>query len=514
MNTSKTFLSLYLFFAIVLAQFFVAYFYSKGKTSYRKAFSALVLCISIYLFGFLMIINSNSFQEMIFWNQFQYIGLPFISVLWLLVALLYTKTIYTLEIRTGVLLFAIPVITFFMRLTNSWHHFFYKEWELKQIAGYQFIYMERDFWYYVNISYTILCLLLTVIIYFIGYCKNKADYNKSHFLVFFFASILPFISIFLLIFSFEKWSVDYTALIMPISLLIISYGIFKFDFLEIRTLARETIFENNSAGMVVLGPGKRIIDYNKAAEKFFATMNISLKKNSIEHILEQEPKLLKIFQCESNCDLSVVIDEEERHFEIGVVPLGNSPDGNVRILKSIRDVTEERKMQEKLKLLATIDSLSGLNNRTEFMSLAEKEFAWAKANKADLSLLVMDLDNFKKINDTFGHAAGDKVIREVGHLIKSSFRKTDIAGRIGGEEFAVILKNTPLEDAKKVAEKFRETIAKTKVIDEEKEISFTISIGLAAIGGKTGDSTDIDEFLKMADAALYQAKASGRNCVV
>ena len=185
----------------------------------------------------------------------------------------------------------------------------------------------------------------------------------------------------------------------------------------------------------------------------------------------------------------------------------------MRILKSIRDVTEERKMQEKLKLLATIDSLSGLNNRTEFMSLAEKEFAWAKANKADLSLLVMDLDNFKKINDTFGHAAGDKVIREVGHLIKSSFRKTDIAGRIGGEEFAVILKNTPLEDAKKVAEKFRETIAKTKVIDEEKEISFTISIGLAAIGGKTGDSTDIDEFLKMADAALYQAKASGRNSV-
>ena len=91
MNAIKTFLSLYLVLAVILAQFFAAYFYSKGRASYRRAFSALVLCISIYLFGYLMIINSNDLQEMIFWNQIQYLGLPFISVLWLMVALLYTK---------------------------------------------------------------------------------------------------------------------------------------------------------------------------------------------------------------------------------------------------------------------------------------------------------------------------------------------------------------------------------------------------------------------------------------
>ena len=84
----KTLLSLYLVLAVILAQFFAAYFFSKGRTSYRKAFSALVLCISVYLFGYLMIINNNNLQEMIFWNQIQYLGLPFISVLWLMVALL------------------------------------------------------------------------------------------------------------------------------------------------------------------------------------------------------------------------------------------------------------------------------------------------------------------------------------------------------------------------------------------------------------------------------------------
>jgi diguanylate cyclase (GGDEF)-like protein len=513
MNTSKTLLSLYLVFAVILAQFFAAYFFSKGRASYRKAFSAMVLCISVYLFGYLMIINSNNLQEMIFWNQIQYLGLPFISVLWLMVALLYTKTIYSLKIRMALLLFSVPVITFFMRLTNFWHHLFYTKWEVRQFFGYYSLYMERGFWYYANISYTILCMLLTVVIYFIGYLKNKVGYTKSHFLVFLFASLLPLIGIVLILFAFEEWSIDYSALIMPASLLIVSYGIFKYDFLEIRTLARETIFENNFAGMVVLGPGKRIIDYNKSAKKFFEAINISLNNYPIEHILAREPKLLEIFESKNSRDFSLVIDGEERFFEIDVVPLGDPHDGSTRMLKSIRDVTEERKIQEKLKFLATTDSLSGLYNRAEFMNLAEREFAWARRNNEELSLLIMDLDNFKIINDTFGHAAGDEMIREIGSIMMISFRKTDIAGRIGGEEFAVVLKNASLEEAKTVAEKFRKTVAKRKVIYGKQEISFTVSIGVATIRGNTDDINDIEDALKMADDALYKAKAKGRNCV-
>jgi diguanylate cyclase (GGDEF)-like protein len=164
--------------------------------------------------------------------------------------------------------------------------------------------------------------------------------------------------------------------------------------------------------------------------------------------------------------------------------------------------------------LATIDSLSGLYNRAEFMNLAQRELARAKRNNKELSLLIMDLDNFKIINDTFGHGAGDELIREMGSIIMTSFRKTDIAGRIGGEEFAVVLKNVSLEEAKKVAEQFRETVARRKVIYEKKEICFTVSIGVAAIRGNTDVINDIEDATKMADDALYKAKAKGRNCVV
>lgn len=152
MNLTKTLLSLYLVLAVILSQFFAAYFFSKGRASFRKAFSALVLCISIYLFGYLMIINNNNLQEMIFWNQIQYFGLPFIPVLWLLVALLYTNSIYSLKLNMALLLFSVPATTFFMMLTNFWHHLFYIRWEVRQYFGHYSLYMERGPWYYINIS--------------------------------------------------------------------------------------------------------------------------------------------------------------------------------------------------------------------------------------------------------------------------------------------------------------------------------------------------------------------------
>jgi diguanylate cyclase (GGDEF)-like protein len=509
----KKIVSLYLIFAVILAQFFAAYFVSKGRNNYRKAFSAVVLCVSVYLFGFLMIINCSNLEESLFWNQIQYLGLPFLSVLWLLVAIYYTKLNLSFKLRLEYL-FIIPALTFLIRLTNPWHHLFYTRWEIRQVLGYYALYLERGIWYYVNIFYTILCLIFTVIIYAIGYLKNKLGYTKSHFLIFLFASVLPLIGLVLVLFVFEEVSIDYSALIMPVALLTIGYGILRFDFLEIRTLAREAIFEKNLAGMVVLGPGKRVIDYNKAAEKFFESINISLDTYPIEQILVHNSKLAEIFESETNRDFSLMIDGEERFFEIDVLPLGDSHDKNTEMLKSIRDVTEERKIQEQLIYLATTDSLSGLYNRAEFMRLAHKEFETAKKNNEEMSLLIMDLDHFKAVNDTFGHAVGDAIIQEMGSIIKTSFRKTDIPGRIGGEEFAIVLKNASSAEAEVVAEQVREIIESKRVIYGKHEIRFTVSIGVAALRHGGESIGDIEEMFKKADDSLYKAKVKGRNCVV
>lgn len=510
----KLLISLYLFAATSLTQFFAAYFFAKGKNSYRRAFSAFILCVGVYLFGCLMIINNSNLQELIFWNQIQYLGLPFISVLWLMLALFYTKTIYTLGRWITVVLFFVPVITFFMRLTNSWHHHFYISCEVKQFFECYSLHMERGYWYYVHISYTILCLFLTIIIYYLGYRKKRSSYTRPQFMVFFFASLLPLIGIVLIVFAYDKYIIDFTALIMPISIFIIGYGIIKYDFLEIKALARETIFENSLDGMMILESGLRVIDYNKAAKDFFGALNISLENHPIERLFNQKPELLEIFKSETTQEFSVMINGEKRFFEISALPLGIPNDKKTKMFKSIRDVTEKKVVQEKLTVLATTDSLSGLYNRAEFMKLAQRELSLAKRHNKKVSLLMIDLDHFKSINDTFGHAAGDEVIREIGNAIKTSFRKTDYAGRLGGEEFVVLLKDTSLDEAKGAAKKFQEAVSKIKVTYEKQEISFTASIGVAAIYGDINNRNNIEDVLKQADGALYKAKAKGRNCVV
>jgi diguanylate cyclase (GGDEF)-like protein len=460
-----------------------------------------------------MIINTSNLQELIFWNQIQYLGLPFISVLWLTVALLYTKTIYTLSRSIAIALFSVPVITFFIRLTNPWHRIFYKSWEIKQSFGFNSLYLERGCWYFVHIFFTLLCLILTIIVYYLGYRRKQACYSKPQLMIFFFASLFPLIGIILVLFIYDKWIVDFSALIMPIAVFIIGYGILKYDFLEIKTLARETIFENSVDGMMIFESGLRLIDYNKAAEGFFEALHISLDNYPIELLLYCEPELLEIFKSESTKEFSLIINNEKRFFEISTLPLDVGNDKKMKMLKNIRDITEKKKIQETLTNLATIDSLSGLYNRAEFLKLAQREFSSAEIGSEKLSLLMLDIDRFKNINDTLGHAAGDEVIRVIGNLLSTSFRKTDFAGRLGGDEFVVLLKNASLAEAKKIAEKLRETVSRIKVVYEEQEIGFTVSIGVAAIPNNADDINDIEDILKMADYALYKAKAKGRNCV-
>jgi two-component system cell cycle response regulator len=144
-----------------------------------------------------------------------------------------------------------------------------------------------------------------------------------------------------------------------------------------------------------------------------------------------------------------------------------------------------------------------------FTPLGEGEMYRAKRYKFPLTLLMADLDHFKKVNDTMGHLAGDYVLRETAELLKKSLRKSDVAARYGGEEFAVLLPETPQEGAFILAERLREKLAATCFNYGEHTIYVTMSIGIAAHSPET-DSSNAD-LIKKADTALYRAKEDGRN---
>lgn len=158
---------------------------------------------------------------------------------------------------------------------------------------------------------------------------------------------------------------------------------------------------------------------------------------------------------------------------------------------------------------ATLDALTGLNNRRQFEIRLKQEYASATRQKHPLCAMMTDIDFFKSINDTYGHAVGDKVLKSVANVIKEQLREYDIPSRYGGEEFCILLPQTRIEEANIVAQRLRAAVEKN-IIDEKQKISVTISIGLSQL--KEGDTAE--DLYKRADKALYEAKERGRNRVI
>lgn len=158
---------------------------------------------------------------------------------------------------------------------------------------------------------------------------------------------------------------------------------------------------------------------------------------------------------------------------------------------------------------ATLDALTNLNNRRQFEVRLKQEIATTKRQKNPLCAMMVDIDFFKKVNDTYGHASGDAVLRTVASIIKEHLRESDIPSRYGGEEFAVLLPYTHIEEAKIVGERLRKAVEMTPIPIDKKNINVTISMGLAEFSPQeTGE-----DLFKRADSALYEAKESGRNRV-
>jgi diguanylate cyclase (GGDEF)-like protein len=181
--------------------------------------------------------------------------------------------------------------------------------------------------------------------------------------------------------------------------------------------------------------------------------------------------------------------------------------GNIVIASILLLMFYKFKQQERFEELASTDPLTKIKNRRKFDELAEHEFEKSKRYNRPLSFIIFDIDNFKQINDKFGHQIGDKVLKEIATVVKNNIRKTDIFARFGGEEFVILTPETDIKGAKTLAEKIRKIIENHEI---EPVGRVTVSIGVTEL--RTDDKS-IDDLYRRADNALYEAKEQGKNIV-
>lgn len=261
---------------------------------------------------------------------------------------------------------------------------------------------------------------------------------------------------------------------------------------------------------------------NKNRKKIWVDMSIkNIKKNNL---------------CENSiCIFKDISDEKENEFrkeelidelmEVKELQEDNSAQLSTLLqeldsknLKLEKEISERRKAEEKLreseerfKVLSITDQLTGLYNRRQLQDVAQTELARCRNKKTPFCVLLMDVDNFKNFNDTYGHCAGDTVLKSVGRIIKDSLRKSDSGFRYGGEEFVIFLPETEIKEAVLIAEQIREIMAKEEFRPRDGEpVQKTMSIGIA----QYHHEESLDEMLRRADENMYRAKIKGKNRVL
>jgi len=261
--------------------------------------------------------------------------------------------------------------------------------------------------------------------------------------------------------------------------------------------------------------------YNKSFREFFGIDETAWLGHSSEEVLGRH---LPAEELDSDCR---VLDGSSRREEFetqipdcrgqsrtllvtkaalpadGVVPNG--------IIGLAVDISERKGLERELRRLATIDPLTGAPNRRHFTTLAHQEMERALRYDLPLAAIMLDVDHFKKVNDTWGHSIGDEVLKAVTESMLAQLREVDVLGRMGGEEFAVLLPQTGVEGARQLADRLRQAVASIRLPLAEGALRTSISLGVACRGGA---DTHFDHVLGRADRAMYRAKDQGRDRIV
>lgn len=268
-------------------------------------------------------------------------------------------------------------------------------------------------------------------------------------------------------------------------------------------------------------PGPRIVYVNKAFEKLTEytqsevigqTPRILQGKKTSAEILARVGEKLRKHEPVHETLINYSKSGKSYSLDMSIVPLYDEQNRISHFAAIERDVSQIKKMEAKLIKLATIDQLTNILNRGTFFQVAEHHFSLFLRDKTPFTLLMIDIDNFKKINDQQGHIAGDNILKWLGQHLKNTFRKIDIIGRYGGEEFIILLPQSTLKTAKEKALKLKENIDTSLVPSiENTRIHLTVSLGVVEVS--TYDHS-LMELVSRVDNLLYKAKNKGKNCVV
>ena len=496
-----------LYFTAMVFIILLFFSFARRRNQLATLFSLEALVIIVYAVGYAFELGSTDVEEVRFWLKVEYFGLPFIPALWFLL---------TYKANSGksppfffcLATLAIPVLTLFFSATNDYHHFYYRNVSINATPGGFIAQLDKGPWYYVFVVYSNLIMAITLIVYVLQWIKSGLG-TKSRSFWMMAGSLFVIVLELLYLFGFSPYDIDLTGIGLFGASLFQAVAIFRFDFLKSDALVKDIVFSGISEGILIVDANGRISDFNAAGARIFAWLSPDCIGKKLSDFKDSEAFDL----CAGRrSEIKVSRGGKTNYFSVKMTDLDDEGKivGKVYMFK---DVTALRRVMKKLYRFANYDMLTKVFNRRRLFDDAEKEISRSIRYGQRISLLMLDLDYFKTVNDMHGHQAGDAVLAEVAQVLKKRVRASDIVGRYGGEEFMIVLVEMDPGRAFRVAEDIRKGVEALGVSVGGALIKTSVSVGVATSHPGDGNLS-LEGLLAAADRALYRAKSEGRNRVV
>jgi diguanylate cyclase (GGDEF)-like protein len=499
------------FAAIVLALHALLRVRRGGDVPGAGAMVALCGCVVLWASGQLLGSLTTDLELKIAASKLQYPGIALLPVAWLTFALIYVRRMRTLGVRSLVMLTLIPAVTIILAWSNELHQLVWIDVRLDVVPGFVGMSLDYGIWFDIQLlySYALISGGTFVLIYELSASPHHRRALVS-------VMLAPGIVIFLNVMHLSEWDplpfIDLTPLGLALGTIVFTRAVLHTGLLDVSPTLHREVLEELADGVLILDAGHRVVDANSAAREMLDVGDGSTVESSVARLLDGE-------QLDRTDDQGVSWEIAIGSHTYDVRATRLDPGSAAKQPKTalvFRDVTERLQAESELRLvkqqmehLAYTDSLTELPNRRYFMQRLKEETARLRRSASVLSVVVLDLDRFKDVNDTYGHDTGDRVLCVVAGIMKGCSRDCDVAARLGGEEFALLLPDTGPEDARRVAERLRTAIA-AHAITHTPGVAFFVT---TSAGVATARCTDWNDLLKLADQALYRAKHSGRNAV-
>ena len=488
------------------------------KADGGKPFILFMASVFIYSLGYMLELSGNSAESIFFALKIEYLGIPFISVFWFLFALEYNKY----KIRNKIVyasLFVFPVITLILLYTNDSHHWYYNEFGVDESGPFPVAFFVKGAWYYVQFVYTQILSLAGVVLFYAMTRKAKG-YRKKQANLIFLASILPWCGNLLEQLGLTLPGIDMEPFYLTLPIPVFSIAMTRLLMFNIAPIARTKVFETMRTPVLVLDKDLNIADFNQFASRVLPELSQEAIGLSAREVFDEHEEFIEKIQTIGDDTMEVEFRNggETLYFSMSATKLASSCGKDLGFAILLYDITENKRLLKKLHRLASLDALTQVYGRRFFVDTCMVEVNRVIRYGGDLPFILIDIDHFKQVNDTFGHVAGDLVLQTVTSTFRKVLRASDIVGRYGGEEFAILLPETDYEGATNLAERLRSEVGNTTTVFEGKRIDVTISLGVAyystneCVKGISGKVL-FDMLLKEADKALYRAKGMGRNQV-